>query len=63
MTPAEALDRVVHCLDRAHDGGFKVKAFVRARDVVRDLPPEELAERAGARHAHRLDGIGARRRG
>ena len=46
VTPAEALDRVVHCLDRAHDGGFKAKAFVRAREIVRDLPPEELAERA-----------------
>ena len=67
MTPVEALDRVVHCLDRAHEAGFKAKAFVRARDVVRDLPPEEI-ERAGRRrHAHRarrhrrVDGAGDHR--
>ena len=35
MTPVAALERVVHCLDRAHDTGFKAKAFVRALDVVR----------------------------
>ena len=59
MTPAEALDRVVHCLDRAHDGGFKAKAFVRAREIVRDLPPEELAERAERGTLTGIDGIGA----
>ena len=47
MTPVEALDRVVHCLDRAHDGGFKAKAFVRrAARSSRDRHPSELAERA-----------------
>ena len=59
VTPAEALDRVVHCLDRAHDGGFKAKAFVRAREIVRDLPPEELAERAARGTLTGIDGIGA----
>ncbi len=58
MTPVEALERVVHCLDRAHDTGFKTKAFVRALDVVRSIPPEELAERAAAGTLTKLDGIG-----
>jgi putative hydrolase len=58
MTPVEALERVVHCLDRAHDTGFKTKAFVRALDVVRSTPPEELAERAAAGTLTKLDGIG-----
>ena len=58
VTPSEALDRVVHYLDRAHDKGFKAKAFVRARDVVRSTDPAELAERAAAGTLTKLDGIG-----
>jgi putative hydrolase len=59
MTPVEALERVVHCLDRAHDNGFKAKAFVRALEVVSALAPEELAQRAKADALTELDGIGA----
>jgi putative hydrolase len=58
MTPVEALERVVHCLDRAHEGGFKAKAFVRALDVVRSTSPEEIAERAANDTLTKLDGIG-----
>jgi putative hydrolase len=58
MTPVDALERVVHCLDRAHDTGFKTKAFVRALDVVRAMPPDELAARAAAGTLTDLDGIG-----
>jgi putative hydrolase len=58
VTPVEALERVVHCLDRAHDSGFKAKAFVRALDVVRATPPEEIAERAANDTLTKLDGIG-----
>ncbi|MDQ3178550.1 MAG: PHP domain-containing protein [Actinomycetota bacterium] len=58
MTPTAALDRVVHCLDRAHVGGFKTKAFGRARDVIAEIPAEELAERARAGTLTDLDGIG-----
>ena len=47
MTPEQALLRVIHCLDRAHESGFKAKAFTRALDVVRSTPADELAERAG----------------
>jgi putative hydrolase len=58
MTPVEALERVVHCLDRAHETGFKTKAFVRALEVVRATPPEELETRAAAGTLKDLDGIG-----
>jgi putative hydrolase len=58
MTPVEALERVVHCLDRAHDTGFKTKAFVRALEVVRATPPEELESRAAAGTLTDLQGIG-----
>ena len=58
MTPEAALDRVVHCLDRAHDTGFRAKAFQRARDVVRNTDPAEIAERAAAGTLTKLDGIG-----
>jgi putative hydrolase len=58
MTPEAALLRVIHCLDRAHEGGFKTRAFVRALDVVRSTPPEELEQRAAAGTLTDLDGIG-----
>jgi putative hydrolase len=58
MTPEQALLRVIHCLDRAHDTGFKAKAFGRALEVVRSIPPEELAERAANNTLVDLDGIG-----
>ena len=58
MTPLEALDRAIHYLDRAHETGFKAKAFVRAREVVRELPPGEVEERAEAGTLTDLHGIG-----
>jgi putative hydrolase len=58
MTPEDALDRVMHCLDRAHDKGFRAKAFMRARDVVRSTDPAEIEERAAAGTLTKLDGIG-----
>jgi len=58
VTPLEALDRVVHCLDRVHDTGFKAKAFVRAREVAHELAPDELEERARNGTLTDLTGIG-----
>ncbi|MFZ4719247.1 MAG: PHP domain-containing protein [Ilumatobacteraceae bacterium] len=58
MTPVEALERVVHCLDRAHESGFKTKAFVRALDVVRATPPAEIEARVADGTLTDLDGIG-----
>jgi len=59
MTPEQALLRVIHCLDRAHETGFKAKAFGRALDVVRSTPPDELAERAANNTLTDLEGIGS----
>ena len=58
MTPVEALQRIVHCLDRAHTGGFKTKAWIRALDIARSTEPQELAERAEAGTLTELPGIG-----
>lgn len=58
MTPEVALQRIVHCLDRAHEAGFKTRAFVRALDVVRSTDAAELAERARDDRLTELDGIG-----
>ncbi|MEY2581173.1 MAG: putative hydrolase [Ilumatobacteraceae bacterium] len=58
MTPVEALERVVHYLDRAHETGFKTKAFVRALEVVRATPPDELVRRTDEGTLTDLEGIG-----
>ena len=58
MTPVEALQRIVHCLDRAHASGFKTKAWIRALDIARSTEPQELAERAEAGTLTELPGIG-----
>jgi putative hydrolase len=59
MTPEQAILRVIHCLDRAHESGFKSKAFVRALDVVRTMPTDELEARAAAGTLTDIDGIGS----
>ena len=56
MTPLEALDRAIHYLDRAHETGFKAKAFVRAREVVRELPAGEVEAAGGGGNADRTAG-------
>lgn len=58
MTPAEALDRVVYLLDRAHQGGHRVNAFIRAKRVIADLSADELAARAADGTLTKLPGIG-----
>ena len=58
MTPFEAVQRVIHCLDRVHESGFKTKAFVRALDVLKALPPGEIEARATDNTLTQLDGIG-----
>lgn len=52
------MDRAIHFLDRAFENGFKTKAFLRARDVLRNLPPEEIEARSAAGTLTQLDGIG-----
>jgi len=58
MTPTEALERIVHCLDRAHDRSHRSRAFFRALQVVRATEPDELAQRAQDGTLTDLDGIG-----
>jgi putative hydrolase len=56
--PADALDRIVYLLDRALAETTKVRAFIRARDVVREVGDDELARLAAARKLTDLPGIG-----
>ena len=58
MTPVQALERAVHYLDRAHETGFKTKAFVRALEVTRSTPVDELQARLQQDTLTDLDGIG-----
>lgn len=58
MTPEAALLKVIHYLDRAHETGFKAKAFIRALDVVRNTPADEIERRAANDTLTDLDGIG-----
>ena len=58
MRPDALLEQALHYFDRAHDSGFKAKAFGRALDVVRSTPDDELEQRADAGTLTELDGIG-----
>jgi putative hydrolase len=58
MTPVEAMERIVHCLDRAFDRGHRAKAFIRALEVVRATPEDELRARAADDTLTDLPGIG-----
>jgi putative hydrolase len=56
--PADALDRIVYLLDRDLAEGQKVRAFVRARDVVEATDDAELARLHAAGTLTELAGIG-----
>ena len=58
MTPVQALERIVHLLDRSFDQTPRAKAFSRALATVRATDPAELVERAAAGTLVELDGIG-----
>ncbi len=58
MDPVVALERVVHLLDRSHEGGFKTKAFIHALKVVQLTSPEEIVQRAANGTLTELAGIG-----
>ncbi|NND75572.1 MAG: PHP domain-containing protein, partial [Ilumatobacter sp.] len=58
MTPEQALLRVIHYLDRAHETGFKAKAFIRALDVVHNTPADEIERRVVNDTLTDVDGIG-----
>jgi putative hydrolase len=58
MDPADALDRIVYLLDRALAEGRKVRAYARARDVVREVGDDEIRQRHEAGTLTELSGIG-----
>ena len=58
MTPVEALERVIHCLDRSFEDGHRTKSFVRALDTVRRVEPAELLQRAANSTLTELPGVG-----
>ena len=56
--PIEALERIAYLLDRAREPGYRVRAYLRAAEVLRGLPPDELAERARAGTLTELRDVG-----
>ena len=58
MEPAAALERIAYLLDRARERPFRVRAYLRAAEVVKALAPDELGRRVAAGTLEQLDGIG-----
>ena len=58
MDPIAALDRIVYLLDRELAPAPKVKAFVRARELVQEMDPDELRQLHDEGRLKDLPGIG-----
>ena len=58
MEPAKALERIAYLLDRAREKPYRVRAYLRAAEIVKALTPDELVARVAARTLEELDGIG-----
>ena len=58
MQPAEALERIAYLLDRAREQPYRVRAYLRAAEIVKAIAPAELAARVAAGTLTELDGIG-----
>ena len=58
MDPFAALDRIVYLLDRELAPAPKVKAFVRARELVQEMDPDELQQLHAEGRLKDLPGIG-----
>src|SRR5436309_11280943 len=58
MQPAEALERIAYLLDRAREKSYRVRAYLRAAEIVKALAPDELAARVAAGTLQELNGIG-----
>jgi putative hydrolase len=58
MEPAGALERIAYLLDRAREKPYRVRAYLRAAEIVRALTSSELAARVAAGTLEELEGIG-----
>src|SRR5690242_4565386 len=58
MDPFAALDRIVYLLDRELAPAPKVKAFVRARELVQEMDRDELRQLHAEGRLKDLPGIG-----
>src|SRR4051794_10434090 len=58
MDAVDALTRIAYLLDRSLADSRKAAAFLRAAEVVQELPADELAARAAAGTLTELKGIG-----
>src|SRR5438445_706736 len=48
MEPARALERIAYLLDRAREKPYRVRAYLRAAEIVKALAPDELVARVVA---------------
>ncbi|UVJ40864.1 PHP domain-containing protein [Arthrobacter sp. CJ23] len=60
MDPVEALEEISFWLERGRAESFKVQAFRKAADVVRQLPPDELVRLIRNGRLTSLKGVGSR---
>ncbi|MDP1818438.1 MAG: PHP domain-containing protein, partial [Acidimicrobiales bacterium] len=58
MSVADALDRVVYLRDRALVESRRIQAYIKARDLVRELGEDAIAERHATGTLQELPGIG-----
>ncbi|MCA4134589.1 PHP domain-containing protein [Arthrobacter sp. M4] len=60
MDAIEALDEIAFWLERGQAASFKVQAFRKAADVIRQLTPDDLAQLVESGRLTSLKGIGSR---
>jgi len=58
MKPPAALERIAYLLDRAREKSYRVRAYLRAAEIVKALTSDELLARVNAGTLEELDGIG-----